>query len=132
MTESKKQELLPCPFCGNKYVELDDSTEDRDEETLYSVVCDQCGSCGAQEYKRRDAIERWNDRAENLNGWTQDTPTEEGWYRMWSKGYQPTVMRLVFTSDSDLIDSDTGGSVNNACYADTYWSKIDMSLPETL
>ena len=54
-------ELKPCPFCGSKQVDV------RKGKYLWWVECgnaDCCGNGGGSKYKK-EAIERWNRRAED-------------------------------------------------------------------
>ena len=65
--------LLPCPFCGNKAVELRDNVEDHRKNEMvpqYVVNCsfvDDDHGCGASSgwgQTRREAVDAWNRRAE--------------------------------------------------------------------
>lgn len=52
------EELSPCPFCGNQEPILDCLTDD-DE---YFVHCPNCEVQQIANYRRAEAIDRWNRR----------------------------------------------------------------------
>lgn len=60
-----------CPFCGAEHIEVVvDNAEyslgiaDEDAIVHFKVVCHKCGASSAWCHTRRDAISRWNRRAE--------------------------------------------------------------------
>jgi len=64
---------LPCPFCGEVEVELQQGTTDR-EGTPVNVMCSGCGATGPFVYAPHGtdqlsmfalAVEPWNDRAQS-------------------------------------------------------------------
>ena len=68
----KETELKPCPFCGNKNINVVDATfalglYDTDCEVSFNVMCSVSSSgCGASTGwwdSREGAIEAWNRRA---------------------------------------------------------------------
>ncbi len=71
--------ILPCPFCGNTAVEIEQHQTAQMENILFTAVlrCDKCGTNGptasckvsvydskwdAREHIKQKAIELWNDR----------------------------------------------------------------------
>lgn len=52
--------LLPCPFCGSKDLNFDHLTDDDD----YFVNCNSCDVQQIANYRRSEAVERWNTRAD--------------------------------------------------------------------
>lgn len=68
----QRQELLPCPFCGNKLARTFETNDEYLEEELpmhllqYRVICDACdGGCGGSSGFRKTAPEArnlWNTR----------------------------------------------------------------------
>ena len=72
----KEIELKPCPFCGNKNIEVvvDSATYslglyDTDCEVSFSIMCSVsscgCGSSSGWHDSRESAINAWNRRADN-------------------------------------------------------------------
>lgn len=53
-----QSELLPCPFCGSTNLELSNLSEPDD----YFVSCSNCEIQQIANYKREEAIRRWNKR----------------------------------------------------------------------
>lgn len=58
--EEKLPNLMPCPFCGSKYVRLDTQSD-----STYFCHCDDCGDRTAGYFDKKAAIEAWNRRAED-------------------------------------------------------------------
>jgi Lar family restriction alleviation protein len=62
-----KQNLKPCPFCGNSSIETQVCMKDR-EGTPTNMVCADCGATGPWEYEEDGhsgkAISAWNNRTE--------------------------------------------------------------------
>ena len=73
MTETKEQELKPCPFCGSRNIRI---------VTHMSTRCyAACNECYAQTHMRLEklsAIDVWNRRV--APQWSQEKPTETGDY----------------------------------------------------
>ena len=69
--------LLPCPFCGGEAIVRGSIV------TYDHVACRKCNSAMIGDTKE-EAIEKWNTRP---NPWHTETPTEEGWYLVQTKGY---------------------------------------------
>lgn len=73
-TEQERAELLPCPFCGSTYIEIQTSTPDR-EGTPTHLMCADCGAAGPWSYESGGsytvAAAFWNARAA-----LQSQPTE--------------------------------------------------------
>lgn len=62
--EKNPAKLSRCPFCGG-HADVDDGA------VLYRIVCDKCGA-GTKYCKRRsDAIELWEERAEEDETWDE-------------------------------------------------------------
>lgn len=65
-TEQERAELLPCPFCGSTYIEIQTSTPDR-EGTPTHLMCADCGAAGPWSYESGGsytvAAAFWNARA---------------------------------------------------------------------
>lgn len=65
MTDSKKVELKPCPFCGGKPWSFQNDPLNKNDENfyVYGVMC----HCGASILKngKAGAEEAWNRRADN-------------------------------------------------------------------
>lgn len=63
----EKHEIKPCPFCGNKNVEIRDVWHERNNYSL-AVNCNYtkggCGATGGSRTSEAEAIEAWNRRAE--------------------------------------------------------------------
>jgi len=65
-----KEELLPCPFCGEtKELLLWNGEDDYNNEQVQVVVCDYikqgCGSSGSWEDTEQEAVKAWNTRISN-------------------------------------------------------------------
>lgn len=56
LPNTKDNEILPCPFCGDK------SPIVCVEDNIYSVWCPECASTGAKDFDRDGAIQSWNKR----------------------------------------------------------------------
>lgn len=63
-------ELKPCPFCGNKDVEL--SLFNIGWPKAWRVHCERCKSDGAWSPDEQDAAQNWNTRAERVCKWEKD------------------------------------------------------------
>jgi Lar family restriction alleviation protein len=68
--DDRNNELLPCPFCGGRNLEIhpDFAEDDNNRIYAYHVQCNHCQARGGNEYPicwcetEQQAIERWNDR----------------------------------------------------------------------
>lgn len=49
--------LLPCPFCGDKEIDLQDG-----ERELHVFICDNCGCQSAESDELQEAAKSWNRR----------------------------------------------------------------------
>ena len=59
--------LKPCPFCGNKDVEIIDNSNELEED--YLICCEGCGgafmaSNEAMPVSKAELVEKWNRRTE--------------------------------------------------------------------
>ena len=65
--ENKKEELLPCPFCGNKNIGISSNGGCYD----FKVFCVCGANVGGSEWEseggREIAIKKWNRRTESLH-----------------------------------------------------------------
>jgi Lar family restriction alleviation protein len=61
-SESKLNDLVmkPCPFCGNKDLEMWDCSKDNVPNHVY---CSNCLVDGPRRDNKKEAIEAWNERA---------------------------------------------------------------------
>ena len=66
-------ELLPCPFCGNKHILSGGFENENTGNVVYKVFCNDTFACGAEvfvclgkretaEAARREVINKWNRR----------------------------------------------------------------------
>ncbi len=60
MKNSKKCELLPCPFCGSTNIIINEGDYGLNYQDYY-VCCDNC-DCRTMEQRKKFAIEDWNTR----------------------------------------------------------------------
>ena len=56
--EERKQELMPCPFCGKKAHALTTLKNN------YLIICEMCSACGPDKETLDEAKKAWNNRAE--------------------------------------------------------------------
>ena len=81
MTETKEQELKPCPFCGSTHIVVADAHQPKD-----AAMCFRCDDCSASiDIKKpatmKQAIAAWNRRVETPTPqWSQEPPTTVGWF----------------------------------------------------
>lgn len=55
--------MKPCPFCGNKDVDIEKMTEDS-----YAVYCYDCACTGPLEGNEFAAVNKWEIRVEKEDG----------------------------------------------------------------
>ena len=126
MTETKEQELKPCPFCGSTNIVIVE-----DDRYPYAL-CNACCANTNVPPANKDAVEWWNRRAETpAPQWSQEPPTEEGWYWHWIDRWDtPIPVRILRNRENILINTQTGFSVEPlACNVTTYWSKMIAPPP---
>lgn len=62
--EPLKEELKPCPLCGNENIAVDKISDEFGERTLFMAWCDQkkggCSDASMQGHDREGAINAWN------------------------------------------------------------------------
>lgn len=60
------KELLDCPFCGSKDLEVIAFGIERDSEDPndrpHAVSCEKCGALGPELHPRKRAVDTWNQR----------------------------------------------------------------------
>ena len=133
MTETKEQELKPCPFCGSRNIRIVTHMS-----TRCFVACNECSAQTHMCLEKSSAIDVWNHRT--APQWSQEPPTEEGWY--WVKKI-PRNSGVCYPEDIVYV-SDAGGkfyvlqlgvlrsvSFHHFCHAfqEVLWSKIDEPPP---
>lgn len=52
--------MRPCPFCGDRDVEVERTKAHWGESDIYEVVCNSCDIEGPAGDTQSQAIERWN------------------------------------------------------------------------
>ena len=61
-------ELKPCPFCGNKFIEImhchTPAVDPKRRLPYFPIGCSECGAWIECESTEEEAIEAWNRRAE--------------------------------------------------------------------
>ncbi len=62
-SKSSISNVKPCPFCGNKYLELDEI-----------VVCPECGASSGEAETLIEAIKRWNARSDASDVGSESCP----------------------------------------------------------
>ncbi len=55
----EREELKPCPFCGNEAIKVEKTR--LDGEGRYYVYCPRCEARGSEQYCAANAIGAWND-----------------------------------------------------------------------
>lgn len=58
-----KTDLKPCPFCGSNFIR----TARVGNNGEYASWCDNCFAEGPWTFRKRDATEAWNRRAEEAD-----------------------------------------------------------------
>ena len=65
----RTQKIKPCPYCGGKaYLDFEqnENTDSYPTNTLWAVVCDQCGAILYPFQTKEDAVNGWNAKAEAI------------------------------------------------------------------
>lgn len=70
-------ELKPCPACG-KPVELEGGQSWHDQH-CFLIKCYECGCSRVSDTDKDECVRRWNAMPRHLR-WTQEPPTEPGYY----------------------------------------------------
>jgi len=70
MTDERiKEELKPCPFCGNETIRIWSGMDNEDKRSTYRVSCSYCGSSGpyfkinTSDWGLEEVKTAWNTRA---------------------------------------------------------------------
>jgi Lar family restriction alleviation protein len=100
MTHTK---LLPCPFCGNPVLDLDNLVDDDD----YGVSCPHCDIQQISNYTRQEAISRWNKRA-SVTGYVPNT-TALIFALGWQGGTVDEVANALHTAAECIVNADAEG-----------------------
>jgi Lar family restriction alleviation protein len=70
MTDERiKEELKPCPFCGNETIRIWSGMDNEDKRSTYRVSCSSCGASGpyfkinTKDWGLEEVKTAWNTRA---------------------------------------------------------------------
>jgi len=69
------EELLPCPFCGDREYVI--SAEEGSRHNWYRVCCDNCTAKGEMADSKQQAVKLWNTRTPSLD-WIVNRAVELG------------------------------------------------------
>ena len=101
-----------CPFClSDKVSVLSESTEDF---SVYSVLCNECSATGPPSNTEEVAIEKWNSRGDQRQGWTKDSAGQ--WHYI-EKG-KSLCGKLLIAVQVPVLDKPGRGTRCIHCVAD--------------
>ena len=113
MTSTKIEEIMPCPFCGSKNVEMS-GYEDKEYQCFsnFWVKCDGCGAMGSGKNTKEEARLSWNETSRRANA--PDIPAEK-----LQLALETVIQHLSDCSDSLLSFAeavcDEGASLKALC-----------------
>ena len=104
--------MYRCPFClSDKVSVLSESTEDF---SVYSVLCEKCSATGPTANCESVAIEKWNTRGDQREGWAEDS--DHQWHYV-EKG-KSLCGKLLVSIHVPVLDKPGRGTRCLRCIAD--------------
>lgn len=94
-----EEELKPCPACGSISISLAYT------KPVCYCVCSYCNMYGPESMSQEEAKAAWNALPRRLK-WTNEKPTQEGWY--WHH-IPPAFGTVIEYYDPEISDSETIG-----------------------
>ena len=107
MTETKEQELKPCPFCGSEpYLHSPflaaPTMNGKKRESRWQINCPECCVKTSHYATKEEARAAWNRRAVPDMQWSSEPPTEPGYYWKQHGDNHPIVLEIFGSQDGQL------------------------------